>query len=181
MKRVVLLMVMLAMSFAGYVSAAEPAKSDHVKIAVVDLMKALNESTAGKKAKQDLEVLIKSKQSLLDDKGREIEKLKGEVEKQSSVLSADARKSKEEELEKLIRDYQRIVSDSQNDIKKKEAEFTGEIIKDLRAVIEKIASEGGYTMVIENAEGIILFSKKELDLTESVIKKYNESKEKTKK
>jgi outer membrane protein len=151
-----------------------------LKVGVVDLIKALNESDSGKKAKADLEILIKTKQTAIDEKGKEIEKLKNELEKQSSVLSAEARKSKEDDLEKNIREYQRVVTDSQNDVKKKEGEFTGEILKDLRAIIAKIGQDGNYTMIIENAEGIILYSKPEQNLTEQVIKKYNESKGKAK-
>ena len=97
------------------------------------------------------------------------------------MLSADARKSKEEELEKMVRDYQRLVSDSQNEIKKKEAELTGDIIKELRGIIEKIGSEEGYTIILEGGEGQVLFAKKDIDLTDVVIKKHNELKAKSKK
>ncbi len=150
--------------------------AETVKIGFVDLIKALNESDSGKKAKADLEIMIKTKQTSIDEKGKEIEKLKSDLEKQSSVLSSEARKTKEDELEKMIREYQRVGTDSQNDIKKKESEFTGEILKGLRQVIEKIGQDGGYTMIIENAEGIILYAKPDQNLTEQVIKKYNESK-----
>lgn len=176
MKKTVWILAVLFMFAAQQAFAAEQS----LKIGVVDLIKALNESDAGKKAKADLEILIKTKQTSIDEKGKEIEKLKADLEKQASVLSADARKSKEDELEKHIREYQRIVTDSQTDVKKKEGEFTGEILKDLRAIIEKIGQEGNYTMIIENAEGIILYSKQDQNLTEQVIKRYNESKGKAK-
>ncbi|MGC2063860.1 MAG: OmpH family outer membrane protein [Thermodesulfovibrionales bacterium] len=176
MKKTVWLLAVLFMFAAQQAFAAEQS----LKVGVVDLIKALNESDSGKKAKSDLELLIKAKQVAIDEKGKEIEKLKNDLEKQSSVLSSDARKSKEDDLEKNIREYQRVVTDSQNDVKKKEGEFTGEILKDLRGVIEKIGQEGSYTMIIENAEGIILYSKPEQNLTEQVIKKYNESKNKAK-
>jgi len=175
MRKSLWLLVILVMFGAQQAFAAEA-----VKIGIVDLIKALNESDTGKKAKADLEILIKTKQSSIDEKGKDIEKLKNDLEKQSSVLSAEARKTKEDELERLIREYQRIVTDSQNDVKKKESEFTGEILKDLRGIIEKIGQEGSYTMIIENAEGIILFSKPEQNLTEQVIKRYNEAKTKAK-
>ncbi len=174
MRKIVCLAVFLVF-FAGQIASAE-----NMKIGIVDLMKALNESDSGKKAKADLEGLIRSKQAQLDAKGKDIEKLKGELEKQSSVLSTEARKTREDELEKLLRDYQRTVSDSQAEVKKKEGEVTGEIIKEIRALVDKIGKEGDYTMIIENAEGIVLFSKKDLDLTETVIKRYNESKVKDK-
>jgi outer membrane protein len=180
MKRIACLVVGLLLLAVQYADAEVKIGGTEVKIGVVDLMRALNESDSGKKAKADLEGLIKSKQVQLDTKGKEIEKLKGEVEKQSSVLSAEARKSREDELERMLRDYQRLVSDSQAEVKKKENEVTGGIIREIRAIVDKIGEEGGYTLVIENAEGIILYSKKDLDLTDSVIKRFNESKAKGK-
>jgi outer membrane protein len=174
MKKIVFLLAVCALCMGQIAYAEGP------KIGVVDLIRSLNESDAGKKAKTELEGLIKSKQTSIDEKGKEIEKLKGELEKQASILSSEARKSKEDELEKLLREYQRLVTDAQNDVKKREGEYTGEIVKELRMIIEKIGTDEGFTMIIENAEGIILFSKKELDLTEKVIKKHNETKGKSK-
>jgi outer membrane protein len=155
------------------------AYAEDIKIGSVDIVKALNESDAGKKAKADLEFLIKSKQSALDEKGKAIEKMKGEIEKQSSVLSADARKSKEEELEKTIRDYQRLVTDSQNEVKKKEGELTGDILKELRQIVEKLGKDEGYTMILEGGDAQILYKKKEIDLTDIVLKKHNELRKKS--
>jgi len=149
--------------------------ADAPKIGYVDLVKALNESEAGKKAKSDLEFLIKAKQGPIDDKGKAIEKGKADLDKQSTVLSQDARKAKEEEVEKLIREYQRLVADSQAEVKKKEGDLTGDIIKNIRAIIQKIGQDEGYTLILENAEGQILYATKETDLTDKVIKKHNES------
>jgi outer membrane protein len=146
-----------------------------MKVGIVDMMKVLNESDSGKKAKTDLETLIKSKQSVLDERGKEIEKLKADLEKQSSVLSADAKKSKEEDLEKLMREYQRLVTDSQNEVKKRESELTADILKEIRVIVDKMGEEGGYTIILENADGLVLYSKKDINLTDVVIKKYNES------
>jgi outer membrane protein len=139
----------------------------------------LNESETGKKAKTDLEALIKSKQSTIDEKGKIIEKLKSDIEKQASVLSADARKTKEDEMEKSIREYQRLVQDSQADIKKKEAELTDTILKDIHEIINKIGQEESYTLIIER--GMVVYSDKGIDITDRVMKTYNELRSKSKK
>jgi outer membrane protein len=170
MKKVAWLLAVLLLVTGKTVLAAD------LKIGYVDLVKALNESDQGKKAKADLELMIKAKQSTIDEKGKEIEKAKGDFEKQSSVLSQEARKAKEDELEKKLREYQRLVTDSQGEVKKKEGELTGDILKQIREVIKKIGEEGDYTLIIESAEGQILFAKKDIDLTQTVIKRYNESK-----
>jgi len=145
--------------------------ADTIKFGAIDIQKVLNESEAGKKAKSDLESLIKTKQSAIDEKGKAIEKLKGDIEKQASVLSAEARKSREDELEKSLREYQRIVQDSQAEIKKKEGEFTDTILKEIRDLIEKIGEDEGYTLIIER--GMVLYSNKGIDITDNVLKKYD--------
>lgn len=151
--------------------------ADVVKFGSIDVQKVLNESEAGKKAKTDLEGLIKSKQTTIDEKGKAIEKLKGDIEKQASVLSADARKHKEEELEKSVREYQRLVQDSQAEIKKKEAELTDTILKDIKDLVEKTGEQEGYTLILER--GMVLYSNKGIDITDTILNKYNESKAKT--
>jgi outer membrane protein len=171
MKKILLFFVIFGM-LAGH------AYAENVKIGVVDLMKALNASDTGKKAKSELESLVKEKQAVLDRKGKEIEKLKSDLDKQVSVLSAEAKKSREDDLQKMLREYQRLVQDSQNEVKKREGELTGDILKEIRAVIDKIGEERGYTVILEDAEGVVLFSKKEIDITPLVIKRYNESKAK---
>jgi len=151
--------------------------AETIKFGSIDVQKVLNESESGKKAKNDLEGLIKSKQSTIDEKGKAIEKLKADIEKQASVLSSDARKTKEEELEKSIREYQRLVQDSQAEIKKKEADLTESILKEIKDLVEKTGEAEGYALILE--KGMILYSSKGIDITDAILKKYNESKAKT--
>ena len=65
-----MLVVMLVMPVTSHAA-------DAVKFGSIDVQKVLNESETGKKAKPDLEVLIKSKQSTIDEKGKAIEKIEG--------------------------------------------------------------------------------------------------------
>lgn len=173
-KFLVVIIVGLCLLATGMIPKTSDAET--LNVGIVNLLKALNESESGKRAKTDLESLIKSKQASIEEKGKNIEKLRTELEKQAAIISPEAKKAKEEELERLIRDYQRIVADSQAEVKKKEGELTGEILKDLRETINKIAQEEGYTLILEYAEGLVLYANKSLDITDKVIKRYNESK-----
>lgn len=150
--------------------------AETLKVGIVDLFRALNESEAGKKATTELEALIKSKQAALEEKGKKIESMKADLEKQAAVLSAEAKKAKEEEIERLIRDYQRLMSDSQAEVKKREGELTEAILKELRQLINTIAQEQGYSLILERAEGLVLYVDKSINITDSLIKKYNDSK-----
>ena len=70
MKRILIVVSIMLFITAGMVSKATAAEA--LKIGIVDLFRALNESEAGKKAKIDLEVLIKSKQTVIDEKGKKV-------------------------------------------------------------------------------------------------------------
>lgn len=158
----------------GMASAAEKP----VKIGVVDLQKSLNDSQAGQKAKKSLTELITAKQKSVDGKASEIEKLRMELDKQSTVLSPEAKKQKEEKLERDMRDYQRMVKDTQEELQKKESELTTSIIKELRQIVKKIGDDEGYTIIFEQVEGIILYASSEYDLTERVIKTFDNAQKK---
>jgi outer membrane protein len=147
--------------------AQESAAASAQKIGVVDIYKAVNDSEQGKKAKAELESMIKSKQSALESKGRAIEKLRSEIEQQGDVLSADAKKNKAEEYERLTREYQRNMTDSQNEVRKKESELTGRIIKKVGEIVIGLGQEGKYTLILEKQQ--ILFADSSLDLTDTVI------------
>ncbi len=175
--RSIMVVTILATMVSLFFAAGEASSADitPVKIGYVDLRVALNNSDAGKKAKAELESLIKIKQAAIEEKSRQAQKLKEELDKQASGLSAEAKKAKEDEIARLVRDYQRMVQDSEAEVKKKEDEVTGSILKGLRQVVEKIGQEEGYSLIFENVESIILYAEKGYDITEEVVKRYNES------
>lgn len=151
------------------------AQGAELKIGFVDLNKALNESDNGKKATKILEDMVNSKNAVIVEREKEIKKLNEELEKQISVLTPESRKSKEAQVNKLYRDYQIMVRDFRQEIQKKEADFRMEILKDLRKIVNKIGEEEGYSVIFERGESGIFYYQKKLDITEKVIKKYNET------
>jgi len=168
MRRIFLFTLFLSF-FAFYAHGAE------IKIAYVDLNKALNESQQGKEAIKVLEDLVKSKQTVIDKKGDEIKKLEEEMAKQASILTPESIKETQNEHDKMLREYQRMVQDNQAEIQKKQSEFMQRIISDLRNLIINIGEEENYTAIFEIVEGGILYMPKTSDITEKVILKFNET------
>ncbi len=166
----VLILLLLVFS-ATTVFAADTS----LKIGVVDLNKAVNESEQGKKAKSELQQFIKAKQDALDEKGRSLEKLKSELETQSGVMSDQARKKKEDELSRLTTEYQRAASDSQGEVRKKERELTGRIVTDLKKMIEVIARDNNFSLVLDYNPTVVIAADSSIDITDMVIKKFDES------
>jgi outer membrane protein len=168
MKRIILLIVAIVF-FSINANAGE------TKIAYVDFKKAVSESDQGKAALSDLEKLVDEKKSDIDAKAEEIKKVDEELAKQASVLTPDSLQKKQRERETLIRDYQRMVKDTEEDLQKKELEYIQKISLELKDVLETLGEEEGYTAIIEVVEGGILYMPKDLNITDKVIKKFNES------
>jgi len=145
-----------------------------LKIGYVDLGKALNDSKRGKEAKAELEALVKQKQSQIDELEKKINNQRAEFEKQAGALSEQARQEKQAQIEKAIQDYQKLVQEAQSEVEKKRRDLTAGIIKELKDIIEEIGRKEGYAIILESSEGLILYSKEGLDLTNRVIKIYDE-------
>ncbi|MGB9715488.1 MAG: OmpH family outer membrane protein [Thermodesulfovibrionales bacterium] len=153
--------------------------AETTKIGYIDLQRIVYESDAGKKAKSELDALIKSKQAIVDEKRQNLEKLKSELEKQASVLSPEARKAKQDEIEKMEREYLRLAQDSETELRKKDAELKEAIVKEIFELMDKIGKEEGYTLILDRS--MVIYGNKEIDITNMVIKRYNESKAGSKK
>lgn len=173
MRKILLLTLCLVLIYVAPAAAAEA-----LKIGFVDLPRIFSESDAGKKARADIEAIEKSKKTVIEKKVDALKEIEEEVTKQSSVLSAEAKKAKDEEMEKLQRDIQRLVAEARTELQKKENELTNAILKDVSDIVDAIGYEEEYAIIFRSE--VVLSAKKELDLTSVVIKRLNESKGKPK-
>jgi len=162
-----------AVAVGGLLLAGAAPAEEPVKVAYVDMQRALNESKAGKKALGELQKLMEERKSSLQKQKESLEKKKDELDKQGLLLNEETRKSRETEIRTLERDYSRTLSDLKDEFARREGEFTDGIRKDLLKVIEKIGKEGGYTLVLEKQYSAVLYAPTTIDLTETLIKRYD--------
>ena len=145
----------------------------NMRLATVDMQKALQTVEGGKKARGQLESEFNKKKAELQKEESEIKKLHDEFQKQSLVMNEQTRAKKQGELQKRIMELQEKTARSQMEIQKKEQDLTLPIVANLRDIIKKLAEEKGYNMVLEKNENAVLYSQDKDDLTEEVIKLYN--------
>lgn len=144
-----------------------------IKIAVVDLQKALQTVDSGKHAKATLEKEFNEKKKALQAEEEAIKKMTEDFKKQSLVLSDDAKNRKQGEIQERMLKYREMFGKSQFDIQNRERQLTEPIITKLRGIVEELGSKQGYTIILEKNENNVLFSQPKDDLTEEVIKTYN--------
>ncbi len=144
-----------------------------VKVGFVDMQKAIQETAAGKKAKKELEDEFNKKKKDLDKREAEIKKMGEDFEKRSMAMNEEARMKKQGEIQSEMRKYQEMAGKSQVEIQKRERDLTQPIVTKLRSIIEDIAKKEDFTMILEKSEQSVMWARKELDLTERVIKDYD--------
>ncbi|MNK26216.1 Chaperone protein Skp precursor [compost metagenome] len=164
----------MIVAFAVLMMAAS-AQAAETKIAFVDMQKAIQATSAGKKAKAELEAEFNKKKKELEKKEADLKKMGEDLEKKKSVLSEEALGKKQAEFQEEMMKYRDVVGKSQNDIKKKEFDLTTPILEKMKKVISKIAKDKGYSMVIENSQ-MVLYATADSDLTNEVVKAFEKEK-----
>ncbi len=159
----------LLMVFTSLTFAVEP-----LKIAYVDMQKALNYCEAGKEAKRQMTLEVEKMQKVFAGKQKELEKIKEDLEKRGSVLSENVRREKDRDYQTKLRDLQRLQKDYEDDLRRKDREFTERILKNMEVIIKQMGEEGKYTVILEKNQPTILFISNSLDLTEEVIKRIDQ-------
>lgn len=168
MKKVLCLTVFLA----AFLFSADTLAGE-LKIVFADLQKALNVSDAGVAAKEKLKEEAQKLEEALDEEQRELQKLKDEIDKKSSVWNEETRTKKEEELKIGSQEFQKLYVQYGEELNKKKQESEDKIIDELTATVVELAEEKGYTFVLEwNIAGII-YGPDEADITDELIAAYN--------
>src|SRR5208337_2226774 len=125
-------------------AASMPARAE-VKLAYVDVQRALNECAAGKKARDQFRVQIERVQSKLQRQQSEVQSLKDELDKKGMLMKEDERRNLAEEYARKARDFERAYKDTKDELEHKDAEVTGAIVRDLAVVIRNLGEKRGYT------------------------------------
>ena len=120
-------------------------------------------------------------QKKLDGEQAELTKLKEDLEKKGQLLSAEVRKEKQETLERRVRDLRRLVDDFEKDYTKKDRELMGKFLRELSGVVQKVGKEKGFTLIVDARGAGVIYGAPEADLTEEIIRAFDDETKKAKK
>ena len=154
-------------------AAAAAAPNGLQRIAFIDVQRVLARSAAGVAAREQLEREKAGMQKEMDAKRTELEKLRDEMEKKGALLTPDARREKQELFERKRRDAARLADDYQKELEKKESGLLQKVLQDISGVIERVAKEKNYYLVVEKRGAGILYGATDADLTEEIIRQYD--------
>ena len=167
--------ILLLLSFL-----ALPVFAADLKLGNVDMQKILMLSDAGKDAKELLAIKAAKYEAEKNLKEEDLKKLKGELEKQSVLLSESARVAKEKDYQQKLKEYQRFLKDAQDDLQAKNDEYTNKIVEEIVKVVQDFGRKNGYTYIFVKNESMIFMDDK-IDLTDELLKQFNAARKAVKK
>lgn len=166
-------------AFAAVLFLFSSAFAGEIKIAVIDMQKALSDTEDGKAALQKLKAKLDVEYKVLQTKQEEVKKLEDELTQQGFMLSESTKAQKQEKLRQMAREFDKSREEKNKEFMDARNEATGKILKKLSEIIKSYAASEGFTVVLESSSqtqgmpGSVVWYDKKLEITDKVIELYN--------
>ena len=157
--------------FSTLILAFNTAQAAEQDIAVLNLRKVFASSEVGQKAQKEMEKKVEDLQEQFKQDEESLMALQEEIEKKSSVWSEEKKQEKAIEFKRKQRDLRVKQEDANLELKKLEEKQLGPIRKELEAVIEKVAKDKGYEIILPSE--VVMFSAESADITSEITEALN--------
>jgi outer membrane protein len=145
---------------------------------VVDPQIVLEKSKAGKRALEGLKEYVSIRQKLLSKDEEDLRNAEKQLREQGAKMSESERKEKETQFRTKVQDYQKRAQEFNQELQRKQKELIDEYMKKIVAATKTVAEKGGYSLVVdkgsEQTMKIVLYYKDAIDLTEQVLKEFDQ-------
>ncbi|MCE3010421.1 MAG: OmpH family outer membrane protein [Proteobacteria bacterium] len=152
------------------------AQAQSQKVGFVDMQRALFATAQGKKFKETMDGEVAKRKKELDKRKGDLDKMIQDLDKKKSVLSEEVMQKKQMEVQEESLKLQKYFAENQMELQKKEKELSEPLIEKMRKVIDRVANEKGYSMVLERSGQNVLFAQKDIDLTDAVVAAFEKEK-----
>jgi outer membrane protein len=144
------------------------------KIGVVNSQRVLNETSAGKKAKESLTAFSKNRQALMELEEKELRRMEEDFVKQSSVLSPAAKRDREEQFRRRMQEYQQKASELNREVQEKQKDVLEGFRDKVETIAAKVAKRLGLQVVVDKSKGgSTIYHEDGLDISGPVIEEFN--------
>lgn len=151
------------------------AQTTPARVAVIDVQKVLTQSTAGKAAYEKLKKVQDERVEKAKAMDEELRKLDTEINTKRISLSED----KLAELQKQLADkrisMQRYAQDADREIGEARDRELQALEAKIKPIIDAIGKEMGIAVIFNKFESGLVYASEAIDITDSVVKKFNEA------
>jgi outer membrane protein len=151
---------------------ASPVRAQTLKVGFMDSDRIFAEYPKTKEVQEAFNREVQDLSKAARDKKVEIDELQRKLDQQSPMLS-DAKKDEQNQLlQKKIGEYEAFVQANwgpSGKISKLNEEYLRPIVDRVHNIVTIIGTEDGYSLILDAADGNIVFGDKQLDLTDRVL------------
>lgn len=167
------IMSIVAMTL-GLSGCAGPVAKVDGKFGVINSQRLLNDTIAGKRAKDNLAAYSKSRQALMELEERELRRLEEDFVKQSSVLSPAAKRDREEQFRRRMQEYQQKATELNREVQEKQKDVLEGFRDKIETVAGKVAKRLGLQVVIDKSKGgPTIYHEEGLDISNEVVEEFD--------
>jgi len=164
----------LGLIFSALLAATATAQSAQ-KVAIIDSQKAFDRSAQGQKVialLQDKENEIKAS---LKQRQEEINSLQDKFASQRLTLNEEALRQLKLEIDKKEAENKKYEQDSSIEFDQFKAKLIKKMRDEMLSIVDELVKERGYDLVFDLSSSGLIYFQPALDITEEVIKKYDEA------
>lgn len=152
--------------------------ADHpLQVGIIDPQAVMERSNSGQKALATLKEHVAVRQKLLEADKEELQKLEQQLQNGSDRSETETQ-FLQEQIQNKIQDYQRRGQTFQQELAEKQKNLMTEYMKKIAVATKNVAERSGFLLVIDKGNEatlkIVLYSTKGLDITDEVLKEFNE-------
>jgi outer membrane protein len=166
---VVFSVIVLLLGTSGLVNSQASAAENSKQIVTVNIQDVLLGSEAGQEVRKVLEGKVGEFQEKFQKEQEEVDALRAEIEKKTSVWSQEVREEKERDYQKKVRELQLKSEDAQFELQQLEKQVMSPVLNELQKIIQEVGEKKGYAMIIDSRAGL-LYVDSTLDISEIVKK-----------
>lgn len=144
------------------------------KVGVINSQRLLNDTNAGKRAKDSLTGYSKNRQALMELEERELRRMEEDFVKQSSILSPAAKREREEQFRRRMQEYQQKAAELNREVQEKQKDVLEGFRDKIEMVVARVAKRLGLQVVIDKSKGgPTVYHEEGLDISSAVIEEFN--------
>ena len=149
-----------------------PAVAADLKIGFIDSERIFAEYAGTQEAQKSFNREVQELTKTAKEKKTEIDDLQRKLDAQGPMLSEAKRDEQNQVLQKKIAEYDAFVQKNwgpQGSVSKLNEQYLKPIVDRVHKIVSAIGSSEGYSIILDAADGNIIFGDKSLDLTDRVL------------
>jgi len=165
----------LFLALAALLVWGTAAQDEAIKIGVVDIDQAFASTQEGKSAREELQRKQREAEGKLQPMIEEFRSMEDDLQQKRFALSEEALYNRQLDLAQKRNEIETKMKELEVQFQVDQKRLEGPLLKKMLDVIESEGKKAGFTVILRRGASSLLYTREALDITDSIIEKYNQS------